>query len=283
MTRVVAVVAGIITALAVAMAMRDLLAHPVLARTNFRGTALPTAAGVVIVCGAVAVEGARAGLDAIGADRSYPLDRLVVLAGVIGFGLLGLIDDVLGDASGHGGDRGLRGHVRALGRGRVTSGMVKLLGGALLALVLAPIGGQTGWRFWVDAVVIAATANLANLFDRAPGRTIKVGVATAVPFLVLASAPSDRDIAWAVAVVVGLAIGLALDDLRERSMLGDTGANALGASVGLLIVASASVTARATTAAVVVALTMISERVSFSRVIERTPPLRVLDRLGRRP
>ncbi len=267
----------------VAIALRDLLAHPVVARTNFRGSALPTAAGIVIVCGAVVVEGTRSGLDAIVGDRPAPVGRIVVLAAVIGFGLLGLLDDVLGDASGHGGDRGLRGHVSALRRGRVTSGMVKLLGGGLLALALAPIGGETGWRFWIDAVLIAGSANLANLFDRAPGRTIKVAVVAAAPFLVLASDAADRDVALAVAVVVGLAIGLAPDDLRERSMLGDTGANALGASVGLLIVASTSVTVRASAAAVVVVLTVISERVSFSRVIERTPPLRAFDRLGRRP
>jgi hypothetical protein len=36
-------------------------------------------------------------------------------------------------------------------------------------------------------------------------------------------------------------------------------------------------------AGVLVGLNLVSERVSFSRVIERVGPLRALDRLGRRP
>jgi len=73
------------------------------------------------------------------------------------------------------------------------------------------------------------------------------------------------------------------DDLGERVMLGDCGANAAGALVGLRAAAMRSRGPRAAMLAAVVALTLASEKVSFTRVIEATPGLRELDRLGRRP
>jgi hypothetical protein len=71
-------------------------------------------------------------------------------------------------------------------------------------------------------------------------------------------------------------------DLGERVMLGDCGANAVGALLGLRLAAVPARPARAGALAVVVGLTLASERVSFTRVIEATPVLRGLDRLGRR-
>ncbi len=66
-------------------------------------------------------------------------------------------------------------------------------------------------------------------------------------------------------------------------MLGDTGANALGAAWGVAMAASSSRRALLVTVATLVGLTVASERVSFSQVIERTPVLRELDGMGRRP
>ena len=65
-------------------------------------------------------------------------------------------------------------------------------------------------------------------------------------------------------------------------MLGDAGANALGAMLG----ASAAGLSRPTRIALlagIAGLTAASEKVSFTKVIERTPALRWLDMLGRRP
>jgi hypothetical protein len=72
------------------------------------------------------------------------------------------------------------------------------------------------------------------------------------------------------------------DDLGERVMLGDCGANALGALLGLRLAALPGRGSRAALLGAVVALTLASEKVSFTQVIEATPGLRELDRLGRR-
>jgi hypothetical protein len=65
-------------------------------------------------------------------------------------------------------------------------------------------------------------------------------------------------------------------------MLGDTGANALGALLGL----GATRLGRGGRLAVLAGLCALngaSEVVSFTKVIQRTPPLHWLDMLGRRP
>jgi hypothetical protein len=70
--------------------------------------------------------------------------------------------------------------------------------------------------------------------------------------------------------------------VREELMVGDTGSNPMGAAVGLGVVVAFGPAVRLSVLVVVLALNLLSERVSFSSVIDRTPPLRYLDRLGRR-
>ena len=86
-----------------------------------------------------------------------------------------------------------------------------------------------------------------------------------------------------VALVVGGGAGLLVPDLRERLMLGDAGANVLGAALGLGVVLACSSGVRTAVLVVVVVLNLASERVSFSRVIARVPPLRAADTWGRQP
>lgn len=276
MTVALALVAGLVAAVVLERTTREVFAHPVLQRTNYRGRALPTASGLIVVVAVIAVEGVRTVAELLGAsDGVTARDRLIVLATVVGFGALGLIDDLLGDDR----DKGLAGHVRAAARGRVTTGFIKLGGGASISLVVAAaLLGDQPLRVVVDAALIALAANLGNLFDRAPGRTIKVGVLVYVPLAVVAGTSATG---LALAVVVGAALGLLPADLGERSMLGDTGANALGAALGVATVLTASTGARTVVAGVLLALTLLSEVVSFSRVIAAVAPLRALDHLGR--
>lgn len=66
-------------------------------------------------------------------------------------------------------------------------------------------------------------------------------------------------------------------------MLGDSGANALGALLGVALAARTGPVGRAGILAALVALTAASEKVSFTKVIQNTRGLRELDALGRRP
>ena len=65
-------------------------------------------------------------------------------------------------------------------------------------------------------------------------------------------------------------------------MLGDGGANAIGAVLGLRLATVGGPGFRAGVLAVLAAATLASEKVSFTKVIESTPVLREVDALGRR-
>ncbi|WP_298886572.1 hypothetical protein [uncultured Serinicoccus sp.] len=184
----------------------------------------------------------------------------------------GAVDDLAGDT----GVKGLRGHLGALRRGRVTTGALKVAvlvtAGALAAFEADRCRGR-GASTLAAAGVVAGAANLANLLDLRPGRTLKVGLLVGLP---LARTQP------AAAACSGAALAALPDDLGSRSMLGDTGANAVGAALGVAAVRELSPRARWTCLAALAGLTLLSERVSFSRVIDATPVLRQLDRWGRR-
>ena len=173
MTVVAAAIAGALASTVLLRCTGGVLAKPVLDRENYRGHHLPTAVGVVLVAAVVAVDGGRTllGVAGVGQADTAPA-RMMLLAAVVMFGFLGLLDDLLGDGE----DRGLRGHVGAALRGRVTTGFIKLGGGAAVALVLAgAIDGDAPGRVLADAALIALAANLGNLLDRAPGPHHQVG------------------------------------------------------------------------------------------------------------
>jgi UDP-N-acetylmuramyl pentapeptide phosphotransferase/UDP-N-acetylglucosamine-1-phosphate transferase len=274
---------GLVLGLAAGRALLALLSPaldtPTFARTNHRGATLPTAAGLVVAATVLVVEACFALVDAARlADLTASNGvRALTAATVVGFALLGVVDDLAGTGLD---GRGFRGHLRALAEGRLTTGGLKLGGGAALAIVVcAPLGGRLG-PLLVDAALVALAANLGNLFDRAPGRTTKVAALAAV---VLVAAVGAEEQLLGVAVVVGAALALLGADLGERLMLGDTGANAVGAALGLGVVLTAPLPGRVVVVAALVALNLASEVVSFSRVIDGVAPLRALDRLGRRP
>ena len=129
-------------------------------------------------------------------------------------------------------------------------------------------------------MIIALAANLGNLFDRAPGRVIKFSLVAYVPLAIVCGTDA---VGVAVAPVMGAALGLLPDDLREHLMLGDTGANVLGGALGLAAVLQLGQDARYILLAFLVAMNLASEFWSFSKIIARVPPLRWFDHLGRRP
>jgi hypothetical protein len=268
-------------------------------RTNHRGEAVTLLEGPAVAIGAMAGAAVTPGLS----RRA----RAALLVAGAGAAMLGSYDDLAGSGS----SRGFRGHLGALRRGELTTGAVKIAGiGAtgLAASALLGTGGQagrtgtgpagtgrTGARLAagtgraggtalsaldlaVNAGLVAGGANLLNLFDLRPGRAIKVTLGAGA---LLAAVPG----AGRQAVTAPLAAAAALlpEDLGERAMLGDGGANALGAMLGTAAATALPRPARIATLAAIAGLTAASEVVSFTKVIERTAPLRWLDMLGRRP
>jgi UDP-GlcNAc:undecaprenyl-phosphate/decaprenyl-phosphate GlcNAc-1-phosphate transferase len=248
-------------------------------RENFRGRSLPTAVGIIVALVVLLTDAVVAVIAAAGAEPDVAAVDGLRLATftALGFGLLGLLDDL----GGAGESGGFAAHLRALSDGRLTTGAIKLFGGAAVAVVVvATREPDSIGRVLADGALVALAANLGNLFDRAPGRTIKV---TLVAFLALVLAVGAKPELAGVALAVGAGAGLLTADLRERLMLGDAGANVLGAALGLGVVLTCSPGARTVVLVLVAALNLASEWVSFSRVIAAAPPLRAADRWGRLP
>jgi len=273
---VVFFVVGVAAGWVVRTVLRPVFASPLLARENYRGRTVVTAAGIVVAVAAIVVEAGRTVLATLDVGHRVTPARALVLFAAVAFGLLGLLDDLVG--SGHA--RGFRGHLAELAHGRLTTGGLKLIGGAAVAVIVA--GGRdphSFGRLLVDGALIALAANLANQFDRRPGRVTKVAVAA---FVVLVAAASHRHELEGVAVVVGATAALFVDDLRERLMLGDVGANAVGACLGAGVVLAYSFPVRVGVLVAVALLNLVGELTSFTRLIDAVPPLRALDRAGRR-
>lgn len=272
--------AGFVAARALWLLLRPSLAQPVLLRPNWRDRTVPTAIGIVVALAVVMVEATRVvgGAAGIGSGTIGPT-RASVIVVVAGMALVGFLDDLVGADEA----RGFRGHLGALREGRLTTGGAKLFGGLAVAVVAVAVAGggrdPSVPRLAADAVLVALAANLGNLFDRRPGRATKVGLASFAA-LVLATGATHR--LTAVAVVVGAAAALLFDDLRERLMLGDTGANALGGAIGLGVVVGCAPASRTAVLLAVVVLNLASEVISFGQVIDALPPLRAVDRWGRR-
>ena len=169
-------------------------------------------------------------------------------AAVAAVAAIGLADDLWS-----GPERGFRAHLRA---GR-TTGVLKLVG--------IPLVGLLATRRVSGALLVGLAANALNQLDTRPGRALKA---------YLLSAPLVR-------APVGIAVLLLPYDLREKSMLGDGGANALGAMLGLSSVGRLTEKGRWAGVGALAALTILGEKRSLGSTIERTPLVRDLDALGR--
>lgn len=276
-------VVGAWAARAVLDRVRALPQAGTLERTNFRGRTVTLAGGPALAVGASVSAALGAGA---------PAPAAAALTAGLAAGAVGLYDDIVGARPEQKADKGFRGHLSALRQGRVTSGLVKIVGvgaAGLAASALLSAGGARRGRGhrraaagrWaaadvlLGAGVIAGTANLINLLDLRPGRALKAGALLGAP---LAGGPAGG----LVAGPVGAAAGLLPADLDEQIMLGDCGANAFGALLGVALAARTGPVGRAAILAAVGGLTAASERVSFTAVIERTDWLRRLDALGRR-
>jgi UDP-N-acetylmuramyl pentapeptide phosphotransferase/UDP-N-acetylglucosamine-1-phosphate transferase len=264
------------------------------ARTNHAGATVTLLEGPAWVGGAAAGAAAATVVRAVisrlapgSAGRSAGGSARATAIVALSAGALGALDDLVGGTA----DKGLKGHLRALGRGEVTTGAVKIVGlglTGLLGVALVdyrgpgrgaaerPVGsGRSRWTAvlssLVGGAVVAGAANAVNLFDLRPGRALKVTVAAGLPLVDGVAA----------ATAVGSSLGVVRDDLRASSMLGDTGANAAGALLGLALVERTGLAGRAVALVGLAALTLASERVSFTQVIVANPVLRRADEWGR--
>lgn len=254
------------------------LAEAGMTRANYRGADVAFPAGAILIGAALVALAPLALLD----DRA-DLDLLDPelrrwMSYALGVALLGLLDDTIGRGEATDAPRGWRGHARAVAQGRLSTGALKAVGALALAAYAASGRGLEGVRYVVDLALLLLATNLFNLLDLRPGRAEKalfllivgvcIGEWTALPIELLGL--------FLGAVIVGTYF-----TLRERAMLGDTGSNLIGALAGISMLVALPPSGRTVALGIVVALTIYGEFRSLGAAIERVPPLKQLDSLGR--
>jgi UDP-GlcNAc:undecaprenyl-phosphate/decaprenyl-phosphate GlcNAc-1-phosphate transferase len=236
---------------------------------NYRGRPMRAALGWGLALGVGAVVVVKQVGVALG-DGPVLSDQFVLAGSVAAVFLVGLYDDRRRHPV-----RGLVRQVGELLRGRMTPGIVKMMVIVVAAgawTVAAPV--QTRHAL-LGTLVLAGAANLWNLFDVRPGRALKYGVLAAGAILA-------STVTLLMAATLSASFALLPSDLRERAMLGDSGANVLGflIGVGLFGEVGRNDFGLGVALGVILILHGVAETVTLSRIIRAVPPLRWFDDLG---
>ncbi|HEY5260596.1 MAG TPA: hypothetical protein VIJ33_00615 [Solirubrobacteraceae bacterium] len=242
-------------------------------RANYRERSVAFPFGVLSVVGALIAMIPLALVQRLKWTEVFHPQTLIVAIYVLGVAFLGLVDDTLG-----GEPRGWRGHGRAVLDMQLSTGALKAAGSLGLALFAMSYTGLSTGRWLLASAVLVLATNVFNLLDLRPGRSTKVFVLLGAGLTIGAATLTPL---WTVGLFAGPALIAGCYDLRERAMLGDTGANLLGALAGLWLVLSLSGTGQLVALVVLVAITVYGELRSITTLVERLPLLRQLDSWGR--
>jgi UDP-N-acetylmuramyl pentapeptide phosphotransferase/UDP-N-acetylglucosamine-1-phosphate transferase len=267
-------IAALLCALVLAPALLHALDRAQRTRENYRGRRLATPFGVLIPAAALLALVPLVLIARLGPAAVFHPELAPIALYVLGVALLGLIDDTLGERSPA---RGWRGHGAALLRGEFSTGALKAAGSLGLALLATAHLPLSDGRWLLASAVLVLATNLFNLLDLRPGRSIKALVLLGAGLTI---GGGTRPL-WALGLFAGPALVAGAYDLRERAMLGDTGANVLGALAGLWLVLTLSGTGQLIALILLAGATFYGEIRSISGLVERTPGLRELDSWGR--
>jgi hypothetical protein len=273
----------------IALATACVLAPPLLRelargghlKANFRSRELPFPFGVLALAAAVTALVPLMLLAKLAGTHVFHGEIAPIALYCLGVLCLGLLDDTLGEQDSRGGHlprRGWRGHGHAALHGEISTGTLKAVGCLGLALLAASYLGLSNTRWLLAVAVLVLCTNVFNLLDLRPGRSTKAFVLLGAG---LALGSSELRPLWSLGLFAAPALVAGAYDLRERAMIGDTGANLLGAIGGLWLVLTLSGTGQLVALGVLAAITVYGELRSISELVERTPGLRYLDSLGR--
>lgn len=257
----------------------ELLLTSGVTKENYVGVRIPTAVGVVFP---LTLPLSLAACLTLKQVLFNPEEVFLLLFITTGMGFVGLCDDLLKTDE----EKGFRGHFAQLLKGKLTSGALKAGAGIGFALIftfgLWVMGRASLWMLIPQTLVVALATNSINLFDLRPGRAVKFFFFAAILFFLLLELRGIKSPYFKLLYPVsgGLLAYLPLD-IKAQGMLGDTGANFLGALLGAVIILTKDPVLLYSAFCFFLSLQLGAERFSFSQVIESNRVLRFLDELGR--
>lgn len=257
-------------------------------QANYRGKQVLSGLGIVWFVWLAFIWVGSVFIDFLGFDQ--PMWMMIVdmafplLAGTCAFGLF---DDWVGDN----GSKGFKGHFSELARGHLTTGMLKFIGIGLFSLATGvmlydPSDPLAYARVIFATLTIALSANFFNLLDLRPLRASKAYIFSILLCLVALLASGTVDSEWhqvlcTLLALLGPVIATWKLDAEEVAMLGDAGANTMGALVGFIFAITLPVWLLGILTVVLLMVNLSSEKVSFSKIVHDVPFLHAIDRAFR--
>lgn len=248
--------------------VKDMLTTSKVLCKNFKGEKIPNAMGIVFVFSHLITIGIIQ--MTIGFKDDF---HFVYLLGFVFVGLIGLLDDLIGDKT----IKGLKGHIKSLFQGRLTTGGIKAFLGLFIALIVSSYISYGLVDFLVNGLIIGLFTNLINLFDLRPGRAVKTFIFISIILLILKFANNN----YIILSIYGILIPYVSLELKSKVMMGDTGANVLGYALGVYYTSNFELLSRIIILIILILLHLFAERLSFSKIIDNNKILKYIDNIGR--
>ena len=185
----------------------------------------------------------------------------------------GILDDIIGNRD----VSGLKGHFKSLLNGKLTTGGFKALFGGFIGLVISIAISKNIYDIVINTLIIALSTNLMNLLDLRPGRAIKGYLVISI-VLLFTLGEYTRNL---LLLIFPNVIAYFNQDLKAKAMMGDTGSNVLGISIGILFVMGYSLKVRLIWLAFLIFIHILTEKYSLTKIIESNKFLNFIDKLGR--
>ncbi len=261
---------GLLGTYAIIPLFKNLLIESNILRPNYKKDMIPVSMGIVFLP-MIIINGIILAFFTV--EHENLLYLFMFIFGMISMFFAGVLDDIIGNRD----VSGLKGHFKSLLKGSLTTGGFKALFGGFVGVIISVAISKNLGDIIVNTLIIALSTNLMNLLDLRPGRAIKVYISiSAVLFLTLTGYVKSL-----ILLIVPNVLAYFNYDLKARAMMGDTGSNVLGISVGMLIVMGCSIKIRIGWLVFLVLIHILTEKYSLTQIIEKNKFLNFIDKLGR--
>ncbi|MFR6245570.1 MAG: glycosyl transferase [Romboutsia timonensis] len=264
------ILTGLLGTYAIIPLFRSLLIESNVLRPNYKKDMIPVSMGIVflpmLIINAII-------LAYFTTNFKDMLHIFIFLFGLVSMFFAGILDDIIGNRD----VSGLKGHFKSLLNGKLTTGGFKALFGGFIGLVISIAISKNIYDIVINTLIIALSTNLMNLLDLRPGRAIKGYLVISI-VLLFTLGEYTRNL---LLLILPNVIAYFNQDLKAKAMMGDTGSNVLGISIGILFVMGYSLKVRLIWLAFLIFIHILTEKYSLTKIIENNKFLNFIDKLGR--
>lgn len=263
-------IVGLFGTYAIIPYFKKLLVNSNVIRPNYKKDMIPVSMGMVFLPMMI-INGIILAYFTI--DYKNLLYMFIYIFGMISMFFAGVLDDIIGNRD----VSGLKGHFKSLIRGDLTTGGFKALFGGFVGVIISIAISKNVVDIVINTLIIALSTNLMNLLDLRPGRAIKAYLLIVTTlFLTLKGYVKGLPL-----LIVPNVLAYFSHDLKAKAMMGDTGSNVLGISIGILVVLGYSLNVRLIWLAFLILIHLLTEKYSLTKIIEKNKFLNYIDKLGR--